>query len=63
MSPANNLKALEQIEDTCESYLWFPLECWNEELLDKAKGKNLKILLDVCPIGTYLKLAVQKNKF
>lgn len=61
MSPANNLKVLEQINENCESYVWFPPECWNEELINKAKEKKLNFLLDVCPIGTYLKLNSLKN--
>lgn len=61
MSPANNLKAIEQLEEICESYVWFPPECWNEALIDKAKERKLKFLLDVCPIGTYLKLNSLKN--
>ncbi|MCX6154952.1 MAG: CoA-binding protein [Candidatus Kapabacteria bacterium] len=56
MSLANNLIALEQIEANCNSYIWFPPECWNDEIIAKAKDKNLKFLKDVCPIGTYLLL-------
>ena len=60
MSPNNNLKSLENINIEKATYIWFPPECWNYELIDKAEEMKIQVLQDVCPIGTYLKLFITK---
>ncbi len=64
LSPANSVKILETTDIPPECYVWFPPECWNEEVINLAKQKNLKIIHDHCPIGTFLKLhnLSQQNK-
>ena len=62
MSPYNNLKSFENLNIEKTTYIWFPPECWNDELIAKAKEMNIQVLQDVCPIGTYLKLFNSKKE-
>ena len=61
MSPHNNLKSLENLNIEKTTYIWFPPECWNDELIVKALEMNIQVLQDVCPIGTYLELNAMKQ--
>jgi len=64
LSPENSFKLIEQLNIDWDCYVWFPPECWNEELKALAQRKGLKYFIDSCPIGTYLKLhhQYQQNK-
>lgn len=63
MSALNNIKVLEALKNYKTSFVWFPPECWNDELVIKAVEMDLNILKDRCPIGTILRLkALSKNK-
>lgn len=60
MSPQNSIKVLSFIENI-DCYVWFPPECWDDEVIEIAKSKQLKYLKDVCPIGTYLKMSAEQK--
>ncbi len=61
MSPQNNIKVLNST-NLPNSYIWFPPECWNNELIELAEMKNLRYLKDICPFATYLRLNAKYNK-
>ncbi len=61
MSAMNNIKVLGALKNYKTSFVWLPPECWNDELVNKANEMDLKILKDLCPIGTYIKLKALQN--
>ena len=60
MSPENNINILSQSE-LPDAYVWFPPECWTDDLINLATNKNLNFQKDKCPIGTYLKINLKKD--